>query len=160
MSKEKAKRQLNKWMQEDYWVKYAETQYRFVSKKIIAEEYLGENLLTYRFCCFGGEPRLIYLMTEKPDITYVDYYDTEWKKLDYRWAGMEWDPNPVVKPERLEEMLETARALSKGFPFVRIDLYNVDGRVYLSEFTFLPAAGIMKFSDKRVARKLGSWIEI
>lgn len=156
----KAEKQLSLWLKEDYWVKYVETQYRFINKKIIIEEYLGDNLITYRFCCFNGEPKLIYVMTEEKDKNYIDYFDVNWNRLEYRWKGRTPDPVPIARPKLLEEMLETARLLSKGFPFVRIDLYETDNRIYLSEFTFLPAGGIMVFEKRSVSRLLGSWIEI
>lgn len=156
----KAEKQLRKWMRDDYWVKYAETQYRFVKKRIIVEEYLGDNLITYRFCCFHGEPKFIYVMTEESGKCYVDYFGTDWSKLDYKWIGCESDPAPIEKPDRLDEMLRVARLLSRGFPFVRIDLYSTNGSVYLSEFTFLPAGGIMKFDKRSTARMLGSWIDV
>lgn len=156
----RAEKQLKLWMKDDYWVKYAETQYRFINKKIIIEEYLGDDLITYRVCCFQGEPKLIYVMTEEQGKNYIDYFDINWNKLDYRWKGRVPDPTPLQKPEMLKEMLEVAESLSKGFPFVRIDLYEVNGRIYLSEFTFVPAGGIMKFESTKTARLLGSWIDI
>ncbi len=156
---QKAKRQLKDWMREDYWVKYVETQYRFIKKRIIIEEYLGDNLTTYRFCCFHGEPKLIYVMEEGEKIC-IDYFDTDWKKLDYKWIGCNSNSMSIERPVGLDDMLNVAGMLSRGFPFVRIDLYNINGCVYLSEFTFLPAGGIMKFEKRSTARLLGSWIDV
>lgn len=155
-----AEKQLAEWLKEDYWVKHAETQYRFIHKRIIVEEYLGDNLIAYRFCCFQGEPKFIYVQPDEEDKNYIDYFDLDWKNLDYRWEG--WTPNPASppKPRMLNDMLEIAGELSRGFPFVRIDLYEVGERIYFSEFTFVPAGGIMRFEKKRTARLLGSWIEI
>lgn len=159
-SVEQAEKQLRKWLREDYWVKYAETQYRFIKKRIIIEEYLGDNLIAYRFCCFHGEPKFIYVMEETSGKYHIDYFDTDWMKLDYKWKGCDPNPMPIDRPDRLEDMLEMAALLSRGFPFVRIDLYNTKERIYLSEFTFLPAGGIMKFEKRKTARMLGSWIDI
>lgn len=155
-----AEKKLREWMREDYWVKHAETQYRFIRKRIIVEEYLGNNLISYRFCCFQGEPKLIYVQPDEEDNNYINYFDINWKELDYRWKGWKPDPIPPSKPAMLSEMLEIARELSRGFPFVRIDLYEVESCVYFSEFTFLPAGGTMRFENKRIARLLGSWIDI
>ncbi len=155
-----AEKKLMKWMKDDYWVKYAETQYRFVRKRIIVEEYLGDNLVTYRFCCFHGEPKIIYVQPDEEGKNYIDYFDVNWKKLDYRWAGWRSAPVPPSRPKMLCEMQKIARELSKGFPFVRIDLYETCDHIYFSEFTFVPAGGIMRFEKKRTARLLGSWIDI
>lgn len=154
-----AEKQLKRWLREDYWTKYAETQYRFIKKRIIIEEYLGDDLITYRFCCFHGKPRMIYVMTEEGN-NYIDYFDTDWNKLDCKWIGWEDHPKPLKKPDELGKMLDAAAMLSRGFPFVRVDLYNRNGKIYLSEFTFLPAGGIMKFEKKSTARLLGSWIDV
>lgn len=156
----KAEKKLTRWLKDDYWVRHAETQYRFIRKRIIVEEYLGDKLTTYRFCCFQGEPKFIYVQTEEKDKNYIDYFNVDWEQLDYRWTGWIPDPEPPSKPQRLSEMLQIARELSRGFPFVRIDLYEVGARIYFSEFTFLPAGGIMRFDNKRTARLLGSWIDI
>ena len=129
---QKAKGQLRKWMKEDYWVKYAETQYRFIKKRIIIEEYLGDDLITYRFCCFHGEPKFIYMMEEMEGKICIDYFDTDWKKLDYKWRGCDSNLVSIERPDGLDEMLRVAGLLSRGFPFVRIDLYSINGRVYLS----------------------------
>lgn len=155
-----AEKKLTEWLKEEYWVKYAETQYRYIRKRIIVEEYLGDDLITYRFCCFHGEPRFVYVQTEEEGIHYIDYFDIDWKKLDYRWAGWSEDPVLPSRPRQLGDMLEIARELSRGFPFVRIDLYEVDDHIYFSEFTFVPAGGIMQFEDERTARRLGSWIKV
>lgn len=153
-----AEGQLNAWLKEDYWVKFAETQYRFVRKRIIIEEYLGDNLITYRFCCFNGVPKMIYIMSDEAD--RIVYFDTDWNKLDYKWQGMKTDTTNYGKPENLQEMLAIAADLSRAFPFVRIDLYNVDGRIYLSEYTFVPAGGIMMFEKRSTAALLGRWIKL
>lgn len=155
-----AARQLNLWLKEDYWIKFAETQYRFVRKRIIAEEYLGNDLVTYRFCCFNGVPKFIYVMEEEPGKNCIDYFDITWNKLNYEWEGRVSFPSPLKKPDNLIQMLEIAGELSRGFPFVRIDLYDVEGKIYLSEFTFIPAGGTMKFKNRNIARKLGEWIDI
>lgn len=156
----KAEKQLAAWLQEDYWVKHAETQYRFIRKKIIVEEFLGDNLIAYRFCCFQGEPKFIYVQLEEKNKNYINYFDLNWKMLDYKWVG--WKPDPILpaKPRMLKEMLKISRELSIGFPFVRVDLYEVGEQIYFSEFTFVPAGGIMHFENKRTSRLLGSWINI
>lgn len=152
-----ANRLLHKWLKDDYW-KEGEVQYRFIEKKIIAEEYLGDgdNLKTYKFFCFQGEPKVLYLSIEED--RYIDYYDMEFKKLSYRLPEHPHYPYEVQKPENFDEMVRIARKLCRHFPFVRVDLYNSFGRIYISELTFVPTGGYMKIEPKEVLREWGSWM--
>jgi len=155
----RATRQLKAWMQEDYWKK-GEFQYRFIEKKIIAEEYLGdgENLKTYKFYCFNGVPKVTYLSMEED--RYLDYFDMDFHKLPYRLKGHESFPKKLDKPTTWGAMMEIAEKLSTDFPFVRVDLYDAKGRVYISEMTFIPTGGYMKIKPPEVLEEWGSWLVI
>lgn len=120
--------QIDRWMKMDYW-KTGEVQYRFIKKKIIIEEYLGdgEELKTIKFFCFNGEPKVAYLSMEED--RYLDYYDVDFNKLPYSLPGHEHYPNRLNKPDTFDEMVRLARILSEDFPFVRVDLYDSKGKV-------------------------------
>jgi hypothetical protein len=122
-------------------------QYYGISPRILIEEYLREEDGTppfdYKIHCFNGVPEHILVRNHTHDI--CPYFDTTWKQLDFAdkvGAIQPWVP----KPANLEEMLALAATLSRGFGYVRVDLYNVQGRVYFGEFTFTPAAGFLKYS--------------
>ena len=123
-----ATEQIDRWMKMDYW-KTGEVQYRFIKKKIIIEEYLGdgEELKPIKFFCFNGEPKVAYLSMEED--RYLDYYDVDFNKLPYSLPGHEHYPNRLNKPDTFDEMVRLARILSEDFPFVRVDLYDSKGKV-------------------------------
>ena len=138
-------KKLNDWMKEDYWKEYCELHYKNIEKKILVEEYLGDDIETYKFYCFNGVPQFIYAMTMNGDKHYIDFFDTGWEHMDVYRSDRPGVPDPSVikKPEHLGEMLELAGKLSAEFPLVRVDLYDLD-KVYFSELTFTPAGGFLK----------------
>lgn len=150
---------LKEWLDEDFWKRYAELQYKNIRKKIIIEEYLGDRIETYRICCFHGSPRAIYIMTTRNGYDYADFYDLRWKKMDLV-MGCGGTEIQHKCPEKLDEMLELAKRLSRPFPFVRIDLYEVGGKVYFSEFTFMPSGGYTLLWPDKYEVMWGNWIKL
>lgn len=160
---ESTKRTLNKWLKEDYWKRYCELQYKYVNRKIIAEEYLGDNISTYKFYCFNGEPKIMYLSSasETGELDYyLDFFDMQWNHMDYCLKEHANYPYKIEKPDMFDEMADVSRELSAPFPFVRVDLYCIQQTIYLSELTFLPTGGYMRLSKKSVLDEWGSWLSI
>ena len=154
----KAVKMLDGWMKEDYWKKEMELVYKNIRKKILVEEYLGDSIETYRVCCFSGVPKLIYIVTTLNGKDYWDFYDLKWKKIK---VNENIGSNKVhEKPNNLEKMLELAEELSQPFEFVRVDFYEAKGKVYFSEFTFLPSGGYFVPWPEKYNRMWGRWIKI
>ena len=153
---------VNAWMKEDYWKIFCEPQYRFIEKRIIVEEYLADDIKTYKFYCFNGEPEVLYISSNrgKEKDYYFDYYDMDMKWKDITLYPHEHVPKKDEKPKNFDRMVELARELSSHFPFVRIDLYNVNGNIYFSEFTFIPTGGIMKLSPETYIEDWGRILDI
>lgn len=162
---EKCRRQIDSWMHEDYWVDCCEVQYKFVKKKIIVEEYLGGDIKTYKFYCFNGIPKVLYVSRNgdngEKDL-FVDYYDMNFKHLNIRLGMHLSSPNAkeIEPPKCFDEMKSIAMELSSEFPFVRIDLYDVQGKIYFSEFTFVPTGGFMNLRPEGTDLEWGSWLRI
>lgn len=155
--------QLNTWLKEDFWKVYCEPQYKFIPKRIIIEEYLADNIKTYKFYCFNGVPKISYVCSsgEKGEKgLYLDYYDMNWVHQDISLAGHLHSKTDIPKPLNYDGMVELAKKLSADFPFVRVDLYNVDGKIYFSELTFIPTGGNMKLEPKSAAEEWGSWLKL
>lgn len=154
----KTEKLIDGWMKEDYWKKELELVYKNVSKKILVEEYLGDSIETYRICCFGGLPKFIYIVTTIKGKDFWDFYDIKWQKIKVN----ENIATNIIreKPIHLEKMLELAKELSRPFEFVRIDFYEAKGKVYFSEFTFLPAGGYFVPWPEKYNRMWGRWIKI
>ena len=160
---EATNKQLKRWLKEKYWKEFCETQYKFIKKKILIEEYLGDDIMTYKFYCFNGIPKVLYVSRngENGEIDkYYDYFDTEWNHLDVTLKHHINAPYVIDKPKELPEMVYVAKVLCKDFPFVRIDLYNIRGEIYLSEFTFVPTGGFMTLSPEETSLEWGSWLKI
>lgn len=154
---------LNGWMAEDYWKVYCEPQYKDVPKRIIVEEYLGDDIQTFKFYCFNGVPRIAYVSSNgengEKDL-YLDYFDMEWNHLPITLGDHLHSKVPAPKPDNLDEMLRLSKELSADFPFVRVDLYNVDGQIFFSELTFIPTGGAMKLKPESTIDTWGEWLSL
>ena len=156
---------LKKWLKEDYWKRFAEMQYRDIPKRIIAEEYLGDDIHTYKFYCFNGMPRVLYISSNGENgeyDKYYDYFDMDWKHMNLRLHGHENRPDhdAIPCPESFERMKALAAELSADFPFVRVDLYDINGRIYISELTFVPTGGIMVLDPPSTDMEWGGWLSL
>ena len=135
---------LRKNLADNYFWAMREYQYYNIRPRVIIEELLDDGFengpLDYRIWCFDGKPEIIQVDNHTHSIN--PFYSLDWTKLPihYRAIGLEEIPKPV----NLGEMIEVASKLSKGFDFVRVDLFNVKGRVVFGEMTLAPAAGSLK----------------
>ena len=154
---------VSNWLREDYWKIYCEPQYRYVPKRFIVEEYLADDIKTYKFYCFNGRPEVCYISTNgengEKDL-YLDYFDMDWNWLPISLEGHEHDKRKIEKPIAFEKMKKIAAQLSRSFPFVRVDLYDIEGLVYFSELTFIPTGGNMKLTPKSVLNEWGNKLKL
>jgi hypothetical protein len=151
-------RQASDWLANDYYWHGREAQYYGIPPRIVIEEYLttedGNPPLDYKFYCFNGTPIFILVRSHIHDIYPI--FDTTWNLLDLSYAYKGDVARPwIPKPTNLDEMLALATKLSVGFGFVRVDFYNVQGRVYFGELTFTPAGGLIKYDPEFWDLKLG-----
>lgn len=132
--------------------------------RIIAEELLvnTENpeagVEDFKILCFNGEPH--YVIVDKD--RYIDhkrnFYTTSWERVDVTTDHEQFE-TPYPKPKNFEEMLDVARKLSADFPFVRVDLYNIDGKIYFGELTFYPWTGYIQFTPDEFDYTLGKLMD-
>lgn len=92
------------------------------------------------------------------DNVKFDYYDVEFNHLDIKQKY----PNAgyVRKPVTFDRMVEFAKIISKGYPHVRVDFYEVDGHLYFGEFTLYHFSGFMPFQPAEWDRKFGEWLKL
>lgn len=148
----------------DYTLTSKEYPYRDVPHRFIAEEYMedesGYELKDYKIFCFDGEPKFLFVATgRQQNDTRFDFYDTEFNHLPVLNGHPNADVWPV-KPENFEEMLDVASKLSKGLTHVRVDLYNVNGRIYFGELTFFHWSGMVPFEPREWDETFGSYINL
>jgi len=167
------KQNLNRELQKNYYYSNREWPYKNISPKILAEQFITDNdpqnttqtLLNYKFYCFNGEPRFLYVGTD--DISKglkgklrLSFFDLEWNTPPFYRKDHQPLPIHVKAPESLNEMIKIARILSNSIPFVRVDLYWVNHRILFSEMTFYPGAGYGFFSPEKWELQLGDWIKL
>lgn len=144
--KEDAKRRLEKSLTMDIYKFLGEWPYKGIEKKIFAEVLIGdknEELVDYKFYCFNGyvDSVLVCMDRQKGDPKFY-FFDKNWELKRYNKRGkMAPDGFTVPKPKNIDEMFELASKISKDIPHLRVDLYNVDGKIYFGESTFFTASG-------------------
>ena len=159
------KKQLFEAMKQNLYMTSREWPYKNVSKKIIAEKYLEDfvvnELRDYKFFCFNGEVKYLYVATGrgKYEEPYFNFFDADYNILDFQQAHPRSENIPT-KPMHYNEMKMIARKLSKGFTEVRIDLYEVNGKVYFGEMTLFHHGGFGLFNPKEWDYKFGEMIKL
>lgn len=159
-----------KWLKKRFGLLQAEPHYLKIKPLIIAESLLNEDssisfsLIDYKIWCFDGEVFGTWCCFNRNKF----HADTEWHDLDWtfrpEWSKFSVDykngKGVVPKPKNYNKMLEIASKLSKGFPQVRVDLYNIDGEIYFGEMTFTAAGGHMNFYSDKILKIMGSKTKI
>lgn len=162
----KAGEKLEKARRRSFYKLNREWTYRNVQPRILAEAYMEHSatcdLRDYKFFCFDGEPKLMFVATDRQtpgEDTKFDFFDMDYTHLDIK-NGHENAKVPPEKPENFELMKELARKLSKGIPHVRVDFYEVDGKVYFGELTFYHFSGLVAFQPDHWDQVLGDWLTL
>lgn len=143
---EAARKRFASWMRTNFALRAYEWHYGPIPPKIVCERYLETevaDLPNYKILCFNGKVEFISVITLSEQPT-SEQFDKNWNIMPYEVTF----PRPTIAPERpqcLELMVALAERLSQGFPLVRVDLYEVGGKVYFGEMTFYPTKGILKF---------------
>jgi hypothetical protein len=161
-----AKRSLQDWLSRSYYAHKREWQYRDMPHRLIVEEFLADEdggiPSQYQFFCFRqGDEQTILVQVDFEELTNHrrDYYDLDWKRLPFT-SRVPNSEREAPRPDRLEDMLEMVRRLSEDFPFVRVDLYLVEDRIYFGELTFTSGGGMSPFEPEEWDRRLGDLIEL
>lgn len=129
---------------------YREWPYKNVKKRFFAEKFLegsDDDLIDYKLHVFNGVTKFVLVCSGRYSNTGLkeDFFDVEWNHLNCKRPGHDFSEKIINKPEKFDEMLHIASVLAKDIPFVRVDLYYVNGKIYFSEMTLYPASGLSKF---------------
>lgn len=145
---EKTNKILKKWLKLDYSKIKKEDQYKNVKNMILCEKYITDKngeLLDYKYFCFNGEPELVKVDFDRFTEHKANYYNLDWELQEIkecRVGGMYENYRGAFKPPKnYAEMLTIVKKLCRDFSFVRVDIYNVDGKIYFGELTLTPASG-------------------
>lgn len=139
----------------DYWLKfpyaeltgqlhYSKIKPRIIAERLMKQDELGSPLIDYKFYCFNGVPYYAYVISERIFNSHIHkrmMYDMEWNAHPDFFVTQR-DFKDIAKPQSLEDMINYAQILSAGFPFVRVDFYEIDGKPIFGEMTFTPGTDI------------------
>ena len=160
---QKARKKLEKSLQRKYFLMSREYPYKDVKPRIIAEKFMvdesGTELKDYKFFCFNGEVKFLFVATDRPFDTRFDFFDADFNHLPFK-QGHPWAKKEIKKPANFEEMKRAAAALSKGMPHVRVDLYNINGEIYFGELTFFHFSGVVPFEPAGWDEKIGDYLKL
>ena len=158
-----AKKKINKCLKKNYFYNGREWPYKNVKPKIIIEKLLeydtNKELLDYKFFCFNGNVKVILVCSDRATNLKETFFNKDWKRLDLKRKNHEVDLR-IQKPDNLKKMIELSERLAKNISFIRVDFYNINGKIYFGELTFYPASGLEKFEPEKWDVKLGEWIKL
>lgn len=159
------KDKLSEWMlpkSNHYFYSY-EWCYKDIKPKIVCEELIQDSsndyLDDYKFMCFNGEVKMVFVCSERQTKLKVDFFDLDWNKLPFTRL-YDNSQKEIKKPKNFDLMIKLAEKLSKPFPFVRVDFYEVEGRVYFGEMTFYPGNGMESFKPVEWDYNIGKMLNL
>lgn len=159
--KEDAVKKMKKWMKEDFGAFNIETHYSKIVPHITCEEYLGECIIDYKFFCFNGEPKYIYVSSDlvhdrQAQIGFFYLDGTKMPLIRDDYAPMDIEELPPF----FENMKKDAEVLCEDFPFVRVDFFVANNTYYFAELTFTPSGGMMPFNPDKYDLEWGENMDI
>lgn len=160
----KCRKIINSSLKKNYFYQGREWPYKNVSRRIIAEKYMEDAtgaLMDYKFMCFNGHCEYIFTCTERFSESglKVTFFDRNWNLLPFK-RHYPISEKKITKPVQLEKMIFLAEKLSESIPFVRVDFYEIEGKIYFGELTFFPGSGIEEFTPEEWDYKLGELITL
>lgn len=165
----RAKEELRRGLKNNYYMSCREWPYKNVKRKIIAEKYMEDmqqdnsedGLLDYKFMCFSGKVKCSFVCSERfsGNGLKVTFFDRNWNIMPFE-RKYPRSKKTIKKPQNYEKMIELAEKLAKGIPFVRIDFYEINEKIYFGEMTFYPGSGMEEFNPIEADYKLGKWLEL
>ena len=162
VSEDDIKLLIQKWLNSNFYKNWREKQYKRVNQCVICEQYLEDSsgaLRDYKIFCSNKKAIFTQVDTQRATDHIQTFYDTSWNKLDVTYASQAVDT--VEKcPQRYDEMLQLAEKIAVSFPFVRVDFYEVEGRIYFGEITFTPNNGMIAFKPYEKEVEFGKLIDL
>lgn len=163
---------IRKTLKETYGLSEGNPHYSKIKPAVVAEELLendevsarySTSLIDYKIWCFNGKAYYIWTCTNRTkNGTMVMTYDADWyAHPEYSVFTRHYMRGETIsKPEGLDRMLHIAEILAKPFPVVRVDLYNLQGKIYFGEMTFTSLGGLMDFYSDDFLNYTGSLIDL
>lgn len=161
---EKARNKINRSLNNNYFYTGREYPYKNIQPKVIVEQYMEDTkekeLIDYKIMCFDGVPKMSFTCSERyKDGLKVTFFDIDWNKLPFErhYPASSAD---IKCPKNYQKMLELSTKLSQGIPFVRVDWYEINGKLYFGELTFYPGSGMEEFNPEQWDEEIGKLIDL
>ncbi len=158
------KNELKKGLKENYYLPNREWCYKNIHHRIIAEKYMSDSdkdeLTDYKLMCFNGKVKCTLVCENRhgKDGLKITFYDRQWQVMPVERISHPRNDKIIEKPANYEKMVELAEQLASGIPFLRVDFYEVQDKIYFGELTFYPASGFEGFNPPEWDRILGDWL--
>lgn len=160
-NKKKARKKMNKCMRRNYYWGGREWPYKNVRPRILAEQYLEGASCDYKIMCFNGKVKCAFVCSERfsEDGLKVTFFDRNWNKMPFERHYPK--SNEIIeKPKEYDQMITLAERLAAEIPFVRVDFYESDEKLYFGEMTFYPGSGFEEFTPESADFMMGEWIKL
>lgn len=162
----KAKEKINKSLNRNYYYINREWPYKNVSKKIIIENYLedkdNEPLRDFKFFCFNGKPKFVYVSEglENHETAKISFFDLDFNFMPFKRKDYKPFKKVPRKPKNLDLMIKFSEILSQDIPHLRVDFYEVNGKLYFGELTFFTCSGFIPFDPEKWDFELGKMLKL
>ena len=171
LDKETTVRKLKSAFKIDLYKTLGEWPYKNVKRRILAEKYLSDgsetadesimhDLVDYKFLCFNGEPLYCMIVSNRRTDKSYDFFDKNWNHMPFRLAHFPNAKTKLSKPHNYELMRTLSAKIAQGHPHLRVDFYEVEGKVYYGEITFFTLSGYNTITPEEWDVKLGSYITL
>lgn len=163
---DEAREKITDCLKKNYYWRGREWPYKNVRPRILVEKYMedksSKTMRDYKFFCFDGKPEIMYLSEglENHKTARMSFYDMNMHLVDCRrsdYRPLEYIPE---RPNNFEKMKEFSAILSEDIPHLRVDWYEINGKLYFGELTFTTCSGIIPFADENWDRRLGDFIKL
>jgi hypothetical protein len=161
----KLKKEITKHLKRNYYWGCREWPYKNVKPRIIAEKFMvdesGIEMMDYKFLCFNGDVKcsFVCLNRKSKNGLNVDFFDLNWNPLPFE-RHYKRSNQIIPKPFNYKKMIEISERLSINIPFIRIDFYEINLKLYIGELTFYPGSGYEEFTPEEYDYILGSWLSL
>ncbi len=146
--------QMKQWIVYNSYCRGGEWQYKNLKSRIMCEKMVDVDANDFKLFCFGGKVVMIQVDLTRFSGHKQQFFDLDWNLMPIRYVASAGD-EIYPRPDNLEEMIAIAEKLSAEFEFVRVDLYNVNNKIYFGEMTFTPNNGTARFKPEEWDKKLG-----
>lgn len=161
-----AEKKIKKSLNSNYYELTREYPYKNIKPRILVEKYMedkdNKNIVDYKFFCFDGETKIMYISQglENHETAKMSFYDMDFKLTSCKRKDFSLLDYVPKKPLNFEKMKEFSELLSKDIPHLRVDWYEINGRLFFGELTFYTCSGLVPFESDDWDKKLGSYINI